>query len=250
MKAMILAAGLGTRLKPITDDKPKALVEIGGKTLIEHTISKLVGNGFDEIVVNVHHFSQMLISFLQSKEFGVKILISDESDWLLDTGGGIFHAYKFLEGDAPFLVHNVDIITDIDLNLLYSIHNNSNALVSLAVGKRESSRVFLFDDEMNLSGWKNKLTNKQIIPDTSRESLTEFAFSGIHVINPEIFKLIKTTGAFSIIDTYLSLCSKYTIKGHDISNNFVVDVGKPDSISVAEDFLKTKKSKKSVITHQ
>jgi len=248
MKAMILAAGLGTRLKPFTDDKPKALVEIGGITLIEHTISKLVENGFIEIVVNVHHFSQMLISFLQSRDFGAKILISDESDRLLDTGGGIFHASKFLEGDDPFLVHNVDIITDTDLKLLYNIHNNSNALATLAVGKRESSRVFLLDDEMNLSGWKNKLTNKQIIPNTSHEPLTEFAFSGIHVINSEIFSLIKTTGAFSIIDTYLSLCSKYTIKGHDITNNFVVDVGKPDSISVAEDFLKiNKNSKKSEI---
>jgi len=243
MKAMILAAGLGTRLKPFTNDRPKALVEVGGKTLLEHTINKLAENGFDEIVVNTHHFSQMLISFIQSKDFGAKILISDETERLLDTGGGIFNAAHYFEGDSPFLVHNVDVLTDIDLNLLYTTHAGSNSLVTLAVGKRESSRVFLFDDEMKLAGWKNKLTNKQIIPDNNRRPLTEFAFAGIHVINPEIFKLIKTTGAFSIIDTYLNLCNKYTIKGYDVSSNFVLDVGKPDSLTAAEEYLKVKYEK-------
>jgi len=179
----------------------------------------------------------MLIAFIQSKDFGVKVFISDETDRLLDTGGGIFNAAQFFDSDAPFLVHNVDIITDIDLTMLYKNHSNSNAVATLAVGKRESSRVFLFDREMSLSGWKNKLTNKQIIPDSNREPLTEFAFAGIHVINPEIFKLIKTTGAFSIIDTYLSLCGKYAIKGYDVSKSYVLDVGKPDSIKIAEEFL-------------
>jgi len=240
MKAMILAAGLGTRLKPFTDDRPKALVEVGGITLLEHTIKKLVESGFDEIVVNTHHFSPMLISFIQSRDFGATIYISDESDRLLDTGGGIFHAAKLLDGDAPFLVHNVDILTDIDLNGIYQSHSNSCAIATLAIGKRESSRVFLFDNEMKLSGWKNKLTNKQIIPDSSRESLTEYAFAGIHVINPEIFKLTKAVGAFSIIDIYLNLCVKYIISGYDVSGNFVVDVGKPDSIPVAEEFLRGK----------
>jgi len=238
MKAMILAAGLGTRLKPLTDDKPKALVKVGDRTLLEHTIAKLVDSGFDEIIVNVHHFAKMLVSFIQSKDFGAKIYISDESDRLLNTGGGIFNAANLLNGDAPFLVHNVDIITDIDLNQLYRYHSNSDALATLAVGKRESSRVFLFDSDMNLSGWKNKLTNKQIVPNSNREPLTEYAFAGIHVISPDIFYLIKTNGAFSIIDTYLNLCSNYVIKGYDTSNCFVVDVGKPNSISAAEEFLK------------
>jgi MurNAc alpha-1-phosphate uridylyltransferase len=240
MKAMILAAGLGTRLKPFTNDKPKALVEVGGKTLLEHTINKLAESGFNEIVVNTHHFSQMVIAYLQRKDFGVKILISDETERLLDTGGGIFNAAHFFEGDAPFLVHNVDVITDIDLNQLIKTHAESNSLVTLAVGKRESSRVFLFDDEMKLSGWKNKLTNKVIIPDSNRHPLTEYAFAGIHVISPEIFNLIKTTRAFSIIDTYLSLCNKYIIKGDDISRNFVLDVGKPDSLAAAEEYLRVK----------
>lgn len=243
MKAMILAAGLGTRLKPFTDDKPKALVQIGDYTLIEHTIFKLIENGFDEIVINVHHFSQMLISFIGSKKFDAKIYISDETERLLDTGGGIFYASRFLDGEEPFLVHNVDIITDINLQSIYQSHLLSNAIATLAVGKRESSRVFLFDDDLILSGWKNKLTNRQIIPDSSRESLDEFAFAGIHVINPEIFKLIKTTGSFSIIDTYLSLCNKYTIKGFDVTNNFVLDVGKPNSLPIAEENLKVKSEK-------
>jgi len=238
MKAMILAAGLGTRLKPYTDDKPKALVQIGNRTLLEHTINKLAHYGFDEIVVNVHHYSDMVISFIQNNSFGVKISISDETDRLLDTGGGIFHASDFLDGDEPFLVHNVDILSDVNLKLLYQSQVSSNAIATLAVGQRESSRVFLYDSNMNLSGWKNKFTNKQIIPDSNREQLTEYAFAGIHVISPEIFKIIKAKGAFSIIDTYLSLCSKYPIKGFDVSSYFVVDVGKPNNIPIAEEFLK------------
>lgn len=240
MKAMILAAGLGTRLKPLTDDRPKALVEIGGITLLEHTIAKLIDSGFDEIVINVHHFSEMLTSFISSKDFGVKIHISDESDKLMDTGGGIVKAMQFLDGDEPFLVHNVDIITDIDLNLLYSSHRQSVALSTLAVGKRESSRVFLFDSNMNLSGWQNNLTGKKIIPDSTRQPLTEYAFSGIHVISPSFFNLITSKGPFSIVDAYLSLCCRNSIKGYDVSNNFVLDVGKPQSIAFAEEYLKVK----------
>ncbi len=240
MKAMILAAGLGSRLKPLTDDRPKALVKIGDKTLLEHTILKLVENGFDEIVVNAHHFSQMLIDFLNSHDFGVNIFISDESDRLLDTGGGILKAANFLDGDAPFLVHNVDIITDIDLRLLYHTHSNSTALATLAVGKRESSRVFLFDNELNLAGWKNNLTGKKIIPDSSRQSLSEYAFSGIHVINPDFFNHVKSKGPFSIVDAYLSLCCRHSIKGYDVTSNFVIDVGKPHNIPMAEEFLRRK----------
>jgi len=237
MKAMILAAGLGTRLKPYTDDKPKALVQIGDYTLLEHTIFTLAKYGFDEIVVNAHHFSQMLIDFVNDHDFGVRIFISDESDRLLDTGGGILKAAKFLEGDEPFLVHNVDIITDIDLRLLYQSHSKSSALATLAVGRRESSRVFLFDSEMNLSGWQNNLTGKKIIPDSSRQPLTEYAFSGIHVINTEIFNLISSKGPFSIVDAYLSLCCRYSINGYDVSSDFVIDVGKPHNIPMAEEFL-------------
>jgi len=240
MKAMILAAGLGTRLKPFTDDKPKALVKIGDKTLLEHTILRLKENGFTEIVVNVHHFAQMVIDFLNSNDFGVKIYISDESDWLLDTGGGILKAAQYLNGDEPFLVHNVDIITDIDLRQFYKTYSTSCNVATLAVSKRESSRVFMFDDKLSLSGWKNNLTGKMIIPDSSRGPLSEYAFAGIHLISPKIFNLINSKGPFSIVDAYLSLCSKYTIQGHDVSSNFVLDVGKPSSIEKAEEYLKLK----------
>lgn len=240
MKAMILAAGLGTRLKPLTDDRPKALVKIGDTTLIEYTILKLKENGFDEIVVNVYHFASMLVDFLKTREFGVKIHISDESDRLMDTGGGIVKAASFLDGDEPFLVHNVDIITNVDLRMLYNAHNQSDALATLAVGKRESSRVFLFDSNMNLSGWQNNLTGKKIIPDTSREHLDAYAFSGIHIISPSIFNLITSKGPFSIVDAYLSLCCRNKIKGYDVSNNFVLDVGKPQSILQATEYLKVK----------
>jgi len=240
MKAMILAAGLGTRLKPLTDDRPKALVKIGDITLLEYTILKLAENGFDEIVVNTHHFSSMIIEFLKSKDFGVKIHISDESDRLMDTGGGIVKAAEFLDGDDPFLVHNVDIITDIDLRLLYNSHKQSEAIATLAVGKRESSRVFLFDSNMNLSGWQNNLTGKKIIPDASREHLDAYAFSGIHIISPSIFNLITSKGPFSIVDAYLSLCCRNKIKGYDVSNSFVLDVGKPQSIAMAEEYLMKK----------
>lgn len=241
MKAMILAAGLGTRLKPFTDDKPKALVQIGGRTLLENAIVKLRDNGFDEIVVNVHHFSSMIIEYLQNHDFGVKIHISDESERLLDTGGGILKASIFLNGEEPFLVHNVDIVTDINLAELFKKHISSNSLSTLAVSKRDSSRVFLFDLEMNLSGWKNNLTGKQIIPDSNRYPLEAYAFAGIHVISPDFFTLIKTKGSFSIVDAYLSLCSKNIIKGYDVSSNFVLDVGKPENIKNAEKFISQKR---------
>ena len=237
---MILAAGLGTRLKPLTDDRPKALVKIGDTTLIEYTILKLKESGFDEIVVNVHHFASMLVDFLKAKDFGVKIHISDESDRLMDTGGGIVKAASFLDGDEPFLVHNVDIITDIDLRTLFNAHSQSDALATLAVGKRESSRMFLFDSEMKLAGWQNNLTGKKIIPDSSREPLTPYAFSGIHVISPTIFTLITSKGPFSIVDAYLSQCCRNAIRGYDVSNNFVLDVGKPQSIERAEGYLMKK----------
>ncbi len=238
---MILAAGLGTRLKPLTDDRPKALVKIGDTTLIEYTILKLKESGFDEIVVNVHHFASMLVDFLKAKDFGIKIHISDESDRLMDTGGGIVKAAPFLDGDEPFLVHNVDIITDIDLRMLFNVHSQSDALATLAVGKRESSRMFLFDRDMKLAGWQNNLTGKKIIPDTSREPLTPYAFSGIHVISPTIFTLITSKGPFSIVDAYLSQCCRNAIRGYDVSNNFVLDVGKPQSIEKAEEYLKVNK---------
>lgn len=236
MKAMILAAGMGTRLKEYTQNKPKALVEVNGKPLIAHVISNLVRHGFTEIIVNVHHFANLLIEYLQSNSFGADILISDESQQLLDTGGGIVNAQQFFVNNEPFLVHNVDIITDINLRSLYNNHLAKNPSATLAVANRESSRKFLFDNDMKLVGWKNFKTNEQIIVNID-SATQELAFSGIHVISPSIFKLIKQKGVFSIVDVYLDLCQNYPILGYDTTGNYLLDVGKKESLAEASRFL-------------
>lgn len=238
MKAMILAAGLGTRLEHHTLERPKALVEVEGKPLLAYVLEKLVDSGFKEVLVNVHHFAEQIIKYLEDNDFGIKILISDESNRLLNTGGGIIKAQPFLYGEEPFLVHNVDILSDIDLNQLVEWHKKNDGIATLAVGSRTSTRHFLFDKNMYLSGWRNNLTGKEIIPASDRLPLQGYAFAGIHVINPIIFELIHTKGAFSIVDAYLSLCSKHRILGFDSSNNFVIDVGKPKNLEMANDFVK------------
>lgn len=234
---MILAAGLGTRLMPYTADKPKALVEICGKTLLEHCLENLISQGFCEITVNVHHFAPMIYDFFAKKKFDASISISDESDRLLDTGGGILHARQHLDGDEPFLIHNVDVISSINLKQLLATHKNNQALASLAVSRRESSRVFLFDEEMQLAGWRNMLTGKSIFPNTKKNYFNAYSFAGIHVISPDFFELISTKGVFSIIDAYLSLCNNYKIIGVDQPHSFIIDVGKPENLKQAEEFL-------------
>ncbi len=234
---MILAAGLGTRLGQHTSDRPKALVEINGKPLIAFVLEKLARSGFTEVVVNVHHFAEKIVSYLNSNDFGVKIHISDESDYLLDTGGGILKAKPFLEGNEPFLVHNVDIISEVDLTLMLEYHKQQNAIATLAVGERKSSRHFLFNTNMQLSGWRNNLTGKEIIPRDNKVQLKGFAFAGIHYINPSFFDLIHKKGAFSIVDAYLSLCASNTIIGYDTSHRFVIDVGKPNNLEKATEFV-------------
>jgi NDP-sugar pyrophosphorylase family protein len=238
MKAMVLAAGLGTRLGNLTKDKPKALVEVVGKPLLAHVIEKLVRTGFTEVTVNVHHFAQQVIDFINQTDFGVTIHISNESKQLLDTGGAILNAKPFLDGQEPFLIHNVDILSDIDLVLLIKSHQSTSALATLAVSNRSSTRKLLFDSEMLLRGWKHLTTGETIIPNKLQHDLGEFAFSGIHVLSPRIFESIKQQGKFSIIDAYLSLCSSDKIMGYDVSQSYVLDVGKPDSISAAAKFLK------------
>jgi len=236
MRAMILAAGLGTRLLPLTADKPKALIEVNGKTLLEICINNLISFGFNHIVVNVHHHAQQVIDFLHNSRFNAQIDISDESERLLDTGGALVHARNMLDQGEPFLVHNVDIISNIDLHYLYQYHLNSSALASLAVSKREASRVFLFDEQMVLSGWRNMVTGKVIITNQSK-TLTAYAFSGIHVISPEIFKHLPTKGEFSIVDAYLKLSKEFLIQGVDLSHSDIIDVGKPDTLELASQFV-------------
>jgi MurNAc alpha-1-phosphate uridylyltransferase len=238
MKAMILAAGKGTRLQTITQNKPKALVEVGGMSMLERLIIKLKVQGVSSIVINVHHFADQIISFLEEKEnFNIPIHISWEKEELLETGGGILHAEKFLEGEESFIVHNVDILSDIDLRKLYAEHNSSGALATLAVKNRTTSRYLLFDQESRMYGWENQNTGERIIPAETDKALTPFAFSGIHVISPKIFPLFTETGSFSIIKTYLRLCAEQQIKAYRHDEGLWIDAGKPEGLALANRLL-------------
>lgn len=231
-KAILFAAGLGTRLKPFTDNHPKALAMVNGKTLLERNIEYLKSFGVNEFVVNVHHFTNQIKDFLKSKNnFGVTIHISDESDEVLETGGGLVKAKKFLENDT-FLVMNVDILTDLDINHLIKVHEKHKPVVTLAVSERESSRKLLFEKDMWLKGWKNLSTGESIIE--SNEILIERAFSGIHIMEPEIFDMLPKSGKFSIMTSYMELMKSEIIMGYDHSGGKLVDVGRPESVLEAE----------------
>lgn len=223
MKAMIFAAGLGTRLRPLTNYKPKALVEVNGKTLLELSIKKLTEQGFDQIIINVHHFADQVIEFLSKHKFNARVEISDERNMLLETGGGLKKAKWFFDG-TPFLVYNVDIVSDIDLYELYQTHLKNRSIATLAVRDRISSRYFLFDDDNILCGWENiKTSEKKIVRENS--NLTQFAFSGIHVIDPKLFEYFPDDDRFSIIDVYLHAAKKEKIKGFIHNSTFWKDVG-------------------------
>jgi NDP-sugar pyrophosphorylase family protein len=237
-KAMIFAAGMGTRLKPLTDNMPKALVSVAGKPMLEHLVNKMKRSGFTQIVVNVHHFADMIIDFLKrNNNFGIDIYISDERNCLLDTGGGIKHAADFLQGNEPFLVHNVDIISNINLNDMYEKHCVENSFATLLASKRQSSRCLLFDNGNKLCGWQNKLTNelKWSNPQSAHNEYTAYAFGGIHVISPEIFNCFDGyPEIFSIIDFYLSSAQKKDILAYIPSQLRLLDTGKHESLLKAE----------------
>ena len=240
MNAMIFAAGLGTRLRPLTDHKPKALVELNGQSLLQIAIQKLQKAGFNHIVVNVHHFSQAVIDYLkENKNFGTDIIISDESDFLLDTGGGLKKASPLFPCDDPILVHNVDIISSINLAELYTTHCKNNVLATLAVRNRPSSRVLLFDNNQLLRGWKNISTGelKLPIPSTDSNLLHPFAFSGIQIINHELLQMITETGKFSMIDVYLRLSANQSIMAYQHDADYWNDVGKHEQLKAAEEYL-------------
>ena len=236
MKAMIFAAGLGTRLRPLTDTCPKALVKINGIPLLEIAIKRLIRYGFAEIIINIHHFGEQVLQFLaDNKNFGVTIKISDERARLLETGGALKKARHLLE-DEPFLVCNADVLTNMDLKTFYETHCQSNALATLAVRKRKTSRYLQFDDKNILTGWKNVKTAET---KTSRVAKTtvDWAFSGIHVIHPDIFDYMPTTQKFSIIDVYLQAAKERIIKAYPHDENIWLDVGKIDSLPQAEKLL-------------
>lgn len=241
MKAMIFAAGLGTRLKPLTDDVPKALLPIDGKPMLEHIILKLKAAGFDQIVINIHHFGQQIIDFLAANNnFGIQIYVSDERDYLLDTGGGIKKASRFLQGKEPFLVHNVDIFSNVDLLQLYNRHKETNPLATLLVSQRNTSRYLLFDQHQKLCGWRNHATGevKSYYPYFDPEQYNEYAFSGIHVMSPKIFDWMEEwTGKFSIINFYLSICAHTSLLAYPAENLQLLDVGKPETLQMAEEWM-------------
>ena len=245
MKAMIFAAGLGTRLRPLTNDRPKALVEIGGKPMLERVITKLAGAGFEDITINIHHFGEKIIEFLEkNNNFGLNIHISDERDMLLDTGGGILKARQFLDGDEPFLVHNADILTDIDLNAMYQSHLNSGAMATLLVKDRLTSRYFVFDDDYRLQGWINKSTGEtRPTAFKHREGMRKLAFGGIHVISPSIFEPLERhsqgEAKFSITPFYVDECHTHIINGYVQQRPYTwLDVGKPETLAQAEEMFR------------
>ena len=234
-KAMIFAAGLGTRLKPFTDKHPKALAPVNGKPLLQRNIEYLKQFGIKDIIVNVHHFADQIISFIeQNKQFGINISISHEVEEPLETGGGLKKAGWFFEDSKhPFVVCNADILTDLDLPKMYAYHQKKKGLATLAVTHRKTSRNFLFNDDNLLVGWENNKTGEQRI---SRASIVTYpgAFTTVHVIEPRMIPLIPQTGKFSIIDTYLELAKTNDIYVYDHTGDVVVDVGKPEQIQKAE----------------
>ena len=233
MKAMIFAAGLGTRFKPWTDKHPKALALVNGKSLLQRNVEYLQQFGITNIIVNVHHFADQVTETIK-KNSGWKsnITISDETNEVLETGGGLKKASWFFD-DGAFAVINADILTDFNLQTMIDFHHQQKPLVTLAITNRNTSRYFLFDEDNNLCGWRNIKTNEQKIS-IEKSELLQKAFSGIHIIEPTIFSLIKQTGKFSIVDTYLELAKTEIIKGFDHSNSKFVDVGKPESVTEAE----------------
>ncbi len=238
MKAMIFSAGLGTRFKPWTNEHPKALALVNGKSLLQRNIEYLQQYGITEVVVNVHHFADQIIGAIdKSNGWGSSIIISDESKEVLETGGGLLKASKLLQGTQPFITLNVDILTNLDLNKLLAFHLQHKPLVTVCVTDRKTSRYLLFDETGSMCGWKNTSTNEEKIS-IPKPGLKLMAYSGIAVFEPSIFAFIKQQGKFSLIDTYLDLASIKTILGYEHTGDELIDVGKLESVAIAEAMFK------------
>ncbi len=231
---MILAAGLGTRLKPFTDKHPKSLAVVNNKTILQRNIEYLQQHNIYDVVVNVHHFAQQIIDCLHNNNgFGSKVEISDESSEVLETGGGLLYAKSFLQTNEPFVLLNVDILTNMDLSAMIQMHTTKKPLATLAISSRNSSRCFLFDEQLQLCGWRNTTTYEEKIS-IQKNNLHPFAFSGIHVIEPTIFNHITQRGKFSMVDVYLSLAHSNTILGYNHTGAVLLDVGTQQKIEDAE----------------
>ena len=245
---MILAAGLGTRLKPLTDTMPKALVPVGGKPLLELNIRKLQAQGYDRFVVNIHHFAQQIVDYVGQQDYAPLVHFSDETEALLETGGGLKKAAPLFVDDEPVLIHNVDILDNVDYGWFSRQHQADEDAV-LLVSRRKTKRYLLFDNAMRLMGWKNIETGEIKSPyeyirrtglSQHGEPLNMFAFSGIHSFSPRLFPLMERfPERFSIIDFYLSVCHRSHIVGLVKDDLQVLDVGKLDSLHEAEQFLAT-----------
>ena len=235
---MIFAAGLGTRLKPLTDTMPKALVRVGGQPLIWHVIQKLKRSGYERIVVNVHHFAGQIVDYLKANDnFGLDIRISDESAMLLETGGGIKKALPLFDPNEPILIHNVDILSNLDLTAL------PTDAPLLVVSQRQTKRYLLFDDELRLQGWTNIETGEVKGPIATTQhplSSTQLAFSGIHMFHPSLAPLLADwPERFPIMDFYLKACGSHLIRGYEAKGLRLLDVGKLDTLDNAEKFIKS-----------
>lgn len=242
MKAFILAAGYGTRLKPLTDNTPKALVPVAGEPMIVHVIRRVASYGFTEIIVNVHHFHEQMKAFLSGfNENGITIRISDESDQLFDTGGALKKAEELLNDGTPFLVHNTDILSDLDLGDLYRFHSTSGNLVTLAVKDRPTSRSLLISPGGFLTGWRDNRNGETLWVNTSSQSTVSLAFSGIHVVSPAIFPLIIEKGAFPLIPLYLRLAAHYRVGVYRHDADFWLDMGQPANLQQAGQYILSKK---------
>ena len=246
-QAMIFAAGLGTRLKPLTDTMPKALVRVGGQPLLWHVIQKLKAAGYERIVVNVHHFAQQIIDYLKENDnFGLDIRISDETSGLLETGGGIKKALPLFDQDSPVLIHNVDILSNVNLRRIFEFTASAAATDAsvdalLLVSDRKTKRYLLFDDELILDGWTNIETGEVRSPYKGLDPLNckRLAFSGIHMISPRVYPLFdEMPDRFGIIDFYLKFCHQCAFLGYEQKGLRLLDVGKLDTLEQAEQFLK------------
>lgn len=242
MRAMLFAAGLGTRLRPLTDHMPKALVPVGGRPLLDITTSRLRAAGVTEMVINVHHFSNQIIDYVNTHDMGVTVIISDETDALLDTGGGLKKALKAFsqENCSHILIHNVDILSNADLRHFYD--TNLDVDVALMVSPRKTQRYLLFDNSMRLVGWTNIATGEVRSPyaNLNVEKCSKYAFSGIHVVSPTLSAHMESwPDAFPIMDFYLKNCDCLNIRGVVNESLRLLDVGKQDTLTTAEEFLQT-----------
>ena len=246
MKAMLLAAGFGTRLKPFTDNHPKALAEVNSKTLLQRNIEYLQQFNIYDVIVNVHHFAQQIIQAIENNNgWGSNVTISDETDAILETGGGLKRAAWYFKNEENFVLMNTDVLTDLPLNKMILFHEEKQPLATLATTNRETSRYFLFNDEGILCGWKNVKTGEERLPrfpfsaHGERVTMRAKAFSGIHIISTKIFDLMTQPDTkFSMVEVYLSLCTEQRILSFDHSSSKFIDVGKPESLNIARDLFK------------